>query len=71
MTNLPAEHAKWRANNPDERRSHAGMPNMNTDTHGIAEHANMARNTQKRQYTPIRPKPARTCGTDWRPMEAC
>ena len=41
-----------------EPRSHAGMPNMRVDTHGIAVHANTARNTQRRVSTwPTDPKP--------------
>ena len=48
MQNLPID---ARRHDQAKPRSHAGMPNMRVDTHGIAIHANMAGDTQKRVST--------------------
>ena len=44
MQNLPVDAGR---RNEVESRSHAGMPNVQVDTHGIAVHANTAGDTQK------------------------
>ena len=48
MQNLPVNAGR---RDKVESRSHAGMPNMRVDTHGIAIHANTAGNTQRRVST--------------------
>ena len=48
MQNLPINAGR---RDKVESRSHAGMPNMRVDTHGIAIHANTAGHTQRRVST--------------------
>ena len=55
MQNLPVNAGRHVQAKP---RSRAGMPNMRIDTHGVAIHANTARNTQRHVSTwPTDPKP--------------